>query len=389
MPVSLFSGLPGSGKTATLVKRIVDLQKSEPGRPVFQFGINGLKEGLAIPLTQDMLYKWWELPHGSIICIDECQEDGSNPEQPVSLMPKDRGNPAPWVQRITKVRHHGMEFLLTTQDPANMSAYVRRLVDNHVHSVMRAKGVRQTYTWQRCIDDPNNRREKKTGEMSFASLPKEVFDLYKSSSLHTMKVKTPRMFYYMAIAAVIGVFLAFFIPYRLHKATHEVPTVAGLAGAAALQADSLRQTDYTKWVTPRVAGIPWTAPMFDKMSVKAEPRLYCIAVDDGRCTCNTEQGTHYDVPAGTCRAIAADGVYNPFLDESGKGQGDRSEPVSNEQPDGRRTAASLPAAQRAFRGDLVDGDGVSSTNHASRDTATPYIAPEYHAWVADAFGNAK
>ena len=55
MPVALFTGLPGSGKTASLVKRLVDLQKKEPGRPVFAFGINGLKEGLAIPLTEDML----------------------------------------------------------------------------------------------------------------------------------------------------------------------------------------------------------------------------------------------------------------------------------------------------------------------------------------------
>jgi zona occludens toxin len=111
MPVALFTGLPGAGKTAQLVAEIVRLVETEPGRPIFAFGINGLKEGLAIPLTEEMLHKWWELPPGSIIAIDECQEDGSNVDQPVALMPKDRGLPAAWVQKISKVRHYDGFFV--------------------------------------------------------------------------------------------------------------------------------------------------------------------------------------------------------------------------------------------------------------------------------------
>lgn len=381
MPVGLFTGLPGAGKTATLVKRIMELREKEPGRPVFARGINGLKEGLAIELTDEILHRWWEQPAGSIFAIDECQEE--------HLMPKDRGNPAEWVQRITKVRHHGMDFLLTTQHPCNMSAYVRRLVDHHVHSVMRAKGVRQTFTWMRCIDDPDSRREKKHAEMSFAPLPKEVFDLYKSSSLHTMKVKTPRIVYIAAAMVVAAVGLAIYIPYRLHK--HVEPVQAASAAdrssdAAAAAAAGLRQSDYAKWLKPRVDGVPWTAPAFDGQTVKAEPRLFCIAVDDGRCTCQTEQGTRYEVKADMCRTIARDGMYNPFLAPAGA---DDSYASSSGQSRGsnRQEAASPPDGRAPLPAGMMQGDAaVSALPRGERQTATPYTPPEYHAWNSDPFG---
>ncbi|ULU23791.1 zonular occludens toxin domain-containing protein [Dyella terrae] len=391
MPVSLFTGLPGSGKTASLVKRITELLEKEPGRPIFQYGINGLKEGLAITLTEEMLHKWWELPAGSIICLDECQEDGSHPGT-ICLMPKDNGRPSEWVQRITKVRHYGMDFLLTTQHPANMSAYVRRLVDSHVHSVMRAKGVRQTFSWMRCIDDPDSRREKKVAEMSFAPLPKEVFELYKSSSLHTMKVKTPRIVYIGGALVLTAVALAIIIPYRIHKHTEPVkPVVAGgsSADAVAAQDVALRQSDYVKWMKPRVAGVPWTAPAFDTQTVKSEPRLFCIAVDDGRCTCLTEQGTHYEVEANMCRTVAREGIYNPFVAAVGA---DQSYSPSDSQSRGspRQTAASPPDGRAPLPGGMMAGDVASSQlPHAERQTATSYTPPEYHAWNSDPFGGAN
>lgn len=378
MPVALFTGLPGAGKTASLVKRILELIEKEPGRPIFQMGINGLKPGLAADLTPEQLSRWWELPPGSIICIDECQED--------HLMPKDRGNPSEWVQRITKVRHYGMDFLLTTQHPCNMSAYVRRLVDQHVHSVMRAKGVRQTFTWMRCIDDPDSRREKRFADVSLSPLPKEVFDLYKSSSLHTMKVRTPKKVFILGGLILAGVAVIGWLVYRGHERT----TGAGLAGqpatataSAKSAADSLRVSDFAKWMRPRVAGVPWSAPMFDHLEVQASPRLYCVAVDDGRCTCNTEQGTHYEVPAKQCRTIAANGIYNPFVPSS-EGRGG-SRPADDDQgpSPGRRGAASPPAGQgmASFDG----GDGATGPQK-ERATAAPYTPPEYHAWMADAFG---
>lgn len=386
IPVALFTGLPGSGKTAGLVKRITELLEQQPGRPVFQYGINGLKEGLAITLTEQMLHNWWELPQGSIICLDECQEDGSFPGT-ISLMPKDRGTPADWVQRMTKVRHYGMEFLLTTQHPANMSAYVRRLVGLHVHAVLRAKGVRQTYTWDRCMDDPDAKTAKKSGQMSFDPLPKEVFDLYKSSSMHTMKMRTPRIVYLAIALVVLAVFLAVFIPYRVHRDSKPPVSVqtasAPSGGSAASASDTLRVKDFAKWMMPRVAAIPWSAPMFDHLEVRAEPRLFCVAVDDGRCSCQTEQGTHYDVPVKQCRLIVANGLYNPFVGPAGGH--DKTPDQSENRQSSTRQQAALPRDGYSMDG---SSEGVAVGSPKERATAKPYTPPEYLPWNSDPFGSA-
>lgn len=388
MPVALFTGLPGAGKTAQLVAEIVRLIETEPGRPIFAFGINGLKEGLAIPLTEEMLHKWWELPPGSIIAIDECQEDGSNAEQPVALMPKDRGLPAAWVQKISKVRHYGMDFLLTTQDPCNMSAYVRRLVDKHVHTVRKfGTSVIQRFTWGRCIDDPYSRREQKQAVSDVSTLPSKVFELYKSSQLHTMKRRIPLKVYLLVVAVFVAIGCAVAVPVFLHRM--QKTSIASVGGAAASQLkgaalsrvsaedETLRHTDMAKWMRPRVAGVPWSAPMFDKLEVQAQPRLFCVAVDDGRCTCNTEQGTRYEVPLKQCREIVSNGLYNPFL-ASPAGDQERSGQDKDTDQAGRREAALPPAGPPVSAAVSFD----ASSPATSRATAYDYVPPTMGKWDA-------
>ena len=379
MPVTLFSGLPGAGKTAQLVAELVRLRDAEPGRPLFAMGINGLKEGIASELTMDQLHAWWELPPGSIIAIDECQED--------HLMPKDRGTPSQWVQRITKVRHHGMDFLLTTQHPGNMSAYVRRLVDKHVHTVRKfGTSVVSRYTWGRCMDDPEKRAAQKSAVEDFGTLPKEVFELYKSSSLHTMKPRIPRKVYTFIALVVIGIGAAVAVPVLIKRAQQhnteliqgDTPAVSsGAPGSRSTgnegDADArLRREDFAKWMQPRVPGLPWSAPMFDRLEVKAQPKLYCIAVEDGRCSCMTEQGTHYAVPVDRCRAIVADGLYNPFDAGIADAAGRRKEEPRTDQ-----RASPAPAGVP-----IAPGDATPSRHE--RATASAYVPPTYAEWNPDA-----
>ncbi|MBB3228184.1 hypothetical protein FHW69_002819 [Luteibacter sp. Sphag1AF] len=370
MPVALFTGLPGAGKTAQLVAEIVRLREAEPGRPIFAMGINGLKEGLAAELTMEQLHAWWELPPGSIICLDECQEE--------HLMPKDRGNPALWVQRIAKVRHHGMDFLLTTQHPQNMSAYVRRLVDKHVHTVRKFKStVVSRYTWGRCMDDPEKGSVQKSAVESVGTLPKQVFELYKSSSLHTMKRSIPRKVYIFAVLVVVAIAAAVSVPVLIRKAqvqnTDSIKQVGRMSndgahepelGERARHAAELRTESYTQWIKPRVDGVPWSAPAFDGMAVRAQPRLYCIASEDGRCLCNTEQGTRYQVEVNMCRAIVREGgMYNPFQEPPGS----RSDREGQRPPS---TAASPPSADA-----VAMTGGVSGTWKAGIGQAA-YIPPQ-------------
>lgn len=348
MFVKLFTGLPGAGKTAQLVAAMVKMQRDEPGRPLFAMGINGLAEGIATPLTMDMLHSWWELPSGSILCIDECQES--------HLMPLDGGRVPEWVQRIAKVRHHGMTFMLTTQHPKNMSAYVRRLVDQHVHTVNKfGTSVIARYTWGRCMDEPEKGSVQKAAVEDIGTLPKEVFELYKSSSLHTRKRRIPRkvyMFVALALTAVAAIVAAPILIKRAHDRSqlavtqgvaedgHSSPKVNDHQDVASAD-ESLRSTDYPKWLRPRVDGQPWTAPAFDHLQVRAEPRIYCVANEDGGCHCRTEQGTRYAVAVDMCRTMVREGgVYNPFQEPEDMAREERKQ-----RPEARSGLPPTPAAE--------------------------------------------
>ncbi|MHA6203492.1 zonular occludens toxin domain-containing protein [Dyella soli] len=384
MFVKLFTGLPGAGKTAQLVNELVRLSRDEAHRPRYYMGINGLADGVAIPATQAQLERWWEeFPPGSIIAIDECQEE--------HLMPKDRGNPSAWVQRIAKVRHYGMTFLLTTQHPANMSAFVRRLVDQHVHTVCKfGTSVISRYTWGRCMDDPEKGSAQKASVEDIGTLPKEVFELYKSSQLHTRKPRIPRKVYYLAALVVTGIASVVAVPALIKRA--QARNMESIQGKTAIAepgkapvtreqpdpGEQLRREDFAKWMRPRVDGLPWSAPMFDHLQVKAVPNLFCVAVDDGRCTCHTEQGTRYAVPADRCRRIVADGLYNPFVEGLQTAQ---------EQASRNRGRSGEPQAPTGH--DLGTIDESSAPAHKERGTATAYTPPEYHQWNADPWGSAK
>lgn len=330
MPVKLFTGLPGAGKTACLVDEIVKLREREPERPIFQRGINGLAEGLAGELTDEQLHHWWELPPGAIICIDECQETG--------LMPMDKGQPAEWVKRISKVRHEGMDFLLTTQHPNNMSAYVRRLVDYHVHAVRKFNTqIVSRYMWGRCMETPEKPSSQKGATVTVGTLPKAVFDLYKSASMHTMKKRIPKKVYFFVVCALVAVVAIVSIPFALkHLRSSSGDAIAKAAPAGSAMSSgsvdtALREKDYAAWLKPRVEGLPWTAPAYDGQSVVSHPQVFCIAVEDGRCSCVSEQGTRIEMKAGQCRMIAANGVYNPFHDavQSSGQQERRSDPTAS------------------------------------------------------------
>jgi len=318
MPIKLFTGLPGAGKTACMVAALLDYGKHSPDRPLYQFGINGLADGVAETLTEDQLKAWWELPPGAVIAIDEAQEDGSNPQRPVCLMPLDMGKPAPWVKRISTVRHEGMDFLLTTQHPGMISSHVRRLVDHHVHAVRKFNtSVVQRFTWGRCMENCEKASAQKAAVQSVGTLPAKVFDLYKSSNVHNMKARVPAKVYFLAVLGLVFVGALIALPMVLSHMRHSAQSIAKVPekrDAMAARDTGLRQTDYAKWMAPRIPGLPWTAPAYDHLQVKANPRVFCIAVEDGSTHCVTEQGTDLDVPPAVARQIAAHGVYDPFLD---------------------------------------------------------------------------
>jgi hypothetical protein len=381
MPVKLFTGLPGAGKTACLVHEIQKLRESSPDRPIFQMGINGLREGLAHTLTMEQLQNWREeLPPGSIVCLDECQED--------HLMPLDKGLPKPWVKAISKVRHDGCDFLLTTQHPSLMSAYVRKLVDQHVHCVRKWNtNLVIRYTWGRCMDQPERPSQQKSATEEIGTLPAAVFDDYKSAQLHNMKRKIPRKLYFF-VAMVIGAAVLiptalYFVfglkdPAKVQAATHVdqgVDALDRMGHSSSTEAETLRTQDYAKWQRPRIEGIPWSAPMFDGLQVQAQPRVFCAAMETGDCHCMTEQGTRYEMPVKLCRQIVHDGLYNPFqsADRAEAGRGQTSQAAAG-TPQARQPVGWSAPAQPQASGRWQNGVGAQT-----------YVAPgERGSWNPDA-----
>ena len=377
MPVKMWTGKPGAGKTARMVHAILEFKKANPQRPVYAININGLHESVAEPLTHDQLREWWNLPPESLICIDEAQED--------EFFPLDGGKPSAWVKRISKVRHEGMDFWFTTQHPDLVSAYVRRLVDQHIHYVRKFNStVVSAFQWGRCMTSCEEPRAQKTAIHSVTTLPAQVFELYKSSNAHNMKRKIPFRALVLPIAAVVAIAALIGVPLVLKKlrdqTTHPVQGVTATADSQAVrqpQAEGsedqrMRREDFAKWMKPRVDGLPWSAPMFDGLAVRAQPRLFCIAGED-KCVCQTEQGTSYKVDGARCRAIASGGLYNPFVDGDLGGRRERQE-----QP-GRASAAQQPTGPA-----VLPTVAIAGPARGERATATAYQPPEYGDWNPDA-----
>lgn len=380
MPIELRTGLPGAGKTLGAVDHMLQLRKHAPERPVYCLGVTDLRDGVALPLDDEGLKNWEQLPAGSIIVVDECQK----------WMPAKRGtmDSPQWIRNLSTHRHLGLDFILITQHPSLIDTYVRKLVDRHVHTVRKyGTSLVDRWAWPLCVQDPNSASAKKQAESKTRyTFSQEAMQSYKSAELHTVKRTIPRYL-------VIGAAMLFAIPvlgYAAYWAMHRVGEKAGVAQPASAspksassdslsgrdQVDALRRDHFAEWMTPRIDGLPWSAPMFDRLEVKAVPQLFCVAVDDGRCTCHTEQGTHYEVKPARCREIAANGIYNPFIDATGSVRGDKRQ--ERRKDDGRRAGgAGVP----------VDDEGGGQVgNRKDRQTAAIYTPPEYHEWNPDPFG---
>jgi zona occludens toxin len=220
-----------------------------------------------------------------------------------------------------------------------------------------------------------------------------------SSELHTVQAKVPR---YVKIAGLLVVLIPVAaigaVQYLRHqgkkpddKAAVTAPKSDG-SGTDALfgKSDGSDKKKATvtpdEWVhdqLPRVAGIPWSAPIFDGQKVETQPDLFCAKFDsdDGlkhdNCTCLTEQGTRAQVPHAMCLAFAEGGVYNPYR-----------KPL-----DARRTTSdsSMEQSPAVAHGEPSMGAGAGSpteTNHGERDTSKAYTPPEYGKWNPDPFGSA-
>lgn len=330
--LTLYTGTPGSGKTALVVAELERFLRAQPGRPVFVMGIPELKlphvecppvEQWTVlkPTPEDptLLESEFTFPDGALVIIDEAQK---------VFRPRGVGSKVPeHVAAFEKHRHKGLDFWLVSQHPNLLDPAVRKLIGRHVHLRSHWAG-RELIEWPEAAD-PTSRAERASGVRQRYTLPKHVFGLYRSASLHVKPVRRiPRLLYVLFVLVAIGGYMAWNVGSKLWGAFDDAPELVERAGEGAevvnggaapltprasgggeVAGRGISLADFE----PRLRGRPETAPLYDGIrQVVAVPLVAgCVALGE-RCTCYTEQGSDAGYSPEECKAWLAKTPFQPF-----------------------------------------------------------------------------
>lgn len=337
--ITLITGVPGSGKTLSVVSDLAKKVKKEwAGRKVFTHGIPELTiptEKIPEGHTINDMNVWLQYPenNGSVVIIDEAQN---------IFPPRSSGSKTPeLVEWLHVHRHSGVDIILITQMPGRIDKQVRDLVGAHYHIHKTPLGVRMRYFWDYCENSPKSGMKNARPEVY--KFDKKAFGLYKSAEIHT-KVKTPksRVLWVIPVALVVFGFTAY-MGYSLlsglgspEKADSENSSVSSVVD---VPSDDLKKTVNDKSVVagkeiggqiapsqnknlteemlkPKIEGMVESKPLYDQIrQVKQlEYPVACISGGKSGCSCYSSQGTVIkEIDKKTCNDYAKNGMpFNPY-----------------------------------------------------------------------------
>lgn len=314
--IHLFTGTPGSSKTLNVLQFVNESEKFK-NRPVYYFNIKEVK----LPwteLSQDEVTRWFDLPEGAVIVIDEVQK----------IMPlRKAGSPVPdHIQNLDTHRHNGYDLILVTQHPMLLDTFARRMVGEHTH-IARQFGMESAkhYSWQKCQNDPDDYHVKQEAIVNRKAFNKKYYGLYKSAEVHTHKRKIPFKVFIPIIALLpIGYAIASVVdrfspdpevvlPESIERVvvdtTDQIPVATNFDFA------------YVDENTPRIDDVPWTAPIYDEIAKpKSFPRPQCYMWESGPkkgdCKCLSQQATALAISHSACVRYVQNGYFNPFLEDT-------------------------------------------------------------------------
>ncbi|RYF68240.1 MAG: hypothetical protein EOO29_35530, partial [Comamonadaceae bacterium] len=354
-------GANGAGKTVCTLKDVREQQLKE-NRPVFYFGFEPVESVLhdEFGWKPHEPAKWQDLPDGSILVWDECQN---------YIGAKAWGNnqPPDWVMALGQFRRkRGFDIWGVCPHPSLIHVSVRRLIANpswHRH-LKRAYGADIVSVIK--YNAPNMRCEQPgssaDAEVTMRGYPKDVYAWYRSASLHTGKRKIPRAVY-MLVGAVVLVPALIYAAYSTFTKSTE-SKIAKLTGGKTVDAPGTpapgaiarapgapgagptTAADYVAMRTPRVAGFPHTAPAYDGVVTPTVAPYPAACVEGKRpgststsCTCWTQQGTAMQVQLEICSQIVRFGF---FVDWQQPAPAAPREPVAPREPAPREASAPAP-----------------------------------------------
>jgi zona occludens toxin len=331
---TLFTGIPGAGKTAAAVDLLLALTKKDPGRPLYVIeipepGVERLQLKLPHTLIGPDAAKpehrdpalWPEIvPDGAFLFMPEAQRFWPA-RSPSARVPAH-------VEAVGQHRHRGIDLVLDTQDPKLLDDKVRLRTGRHVH--LRDLGIlgRFWYEWPECGDP---RLWKGAPIKVRYRLPKRVFGLYKSASLHVPPVRKfpPVLLLLLLLVPLLG-----FLGYRVWTSIASkgappsvvAPGAAPSPGPGGTLASSFGArggsvvpavpvgAELVAAMVPRLSHDPGSAPLYDHLRVVQDfPRVvggWCIGK---RCRCWNQQGFDAGLSSAQCRQHVEAPAFNPFL----------------------------------------------------------------------------
>lgn len=301
MPIDLFTGVPGSGKTLHAVKRIRDAVKE--GRTVYS-NIKGLKLDHA-PIPAD----WTECPDGSLIVIDECQERWPATGKPGRSDMNE-------IQALDTHRHRGIDIILMTPAPTKVHHQVRECVSYHTHVVRTANMERCTlYTWaNKVVLDPMDRAERDGADSQQISFDKSLYPLYKSAEIHTIQRRIPKKVKFYAVL-LVGIFSWF--GFKMYDGQFMLDGSGVGLGASSLTASGANNGGAGRPTAPApLRVVPTSDGLHDwTFAETVRPVAGCI-MNARSCRCYSEEGLPLDLPDMQCRIAMDRPLPFRFVDES-------------------------------------------------------------------------
>ncbi|MBC3871913.1 zonular occludens toxin domain-containing protein [Undibacterium oligocarboniphilum] len=316
--INLITGLPGNGKTLYALSYVKQWAEKD-SRPVFYSGI----KDLMLPWTEIDPIKWFECPPGSIVVIDECQ---------TVFRPRSIGKEPPdYVAKLETHRHQGIDLVLITQHPLLADSAIRRLVGRHLH-VMRKFGTNAAtiHEWAGCKDTCDKSAGRADSIKHHWAYDKKAFEYYKSAEVHTVKRNIPMRIYILLLVPFLIGFAVWYVKVYTDKQrgkdvdkpvaesgfqplkTSLAPASAGGRVAYANALDDAKQ--YVFEQTPRVEGLPHTAPKYDEITKPVEVPVPagCVQTKSSGCKCYSQQATPIDMPQALCEGIVKHGYFEDF-----------------------------------------------------------------------------
>ncbi|OEO23707.1 zonular occludens toxin [Pseudomonas sp. J237] len=361
------TGKPGHGKTLNTLRE-VDQSAKDQDRVVYYSNINGLKpeQMQAKWYSFDDPEQWFHLPPDSIIVVDEAQGWFASRDP--------RARPPEHITRFETMRHQGHEVHLVTQDPRYLDVHLRRLCNGHIHywRVFKSQQLIR-FESEVVVEKVEVKSSFKDADKKTLRLDKRYFGAYTSTNgKHHFKVKVPTKFILAILAIVVAGVLAFrfYERYKVGTDTPDTPTTTEPSSASMVDtvtssvgsfitsssgsSEGVRNNSPQRYLqsrTPRVEGIPSSAPIYDELTQPvSHPRLYCMsstdpntyarshrkmpsAVVNGKptvCQCYTQQGTRVATEFTMCTQIVENGYFDPSIPDRGSPQQQEQQPQQNQ-----------------------------------------------------------